>query len=186
VRFFVGGVPTLESQPVDEIELGVDDSYDGLPAKVREICRWALLYGYDELVKVDDDVYLVPGRLPDYAAYDYVGNFRMHNGLSPYDYASGFCYRLGRRAIELVAGAELTRDTMEDRWVGHVMGSARNIRSLDEKRFACTFPTGVEEPKMLWGSPLGKTVIAVAQYPWGHFDGLDYWYRRAFINAHGV
>lgn len=158
-------------------QLNVDDSYAGLPAKVRETVRWALANGYDSMLKLDDDVYLVPERLPNYEA-DYVGNFRDRNGNYHHAYASGFCYHLGKRAMEIIAGAELTADSMEDRWVGNVLGEAR-VSTFDEKRFACPYPNGVEDPKFLWGSPIGKTHIALAQYPADKFEQLHYWYQRS-------
>lgn len=181
VRFFVG-----ENPDQDEVGLSVDDSYAGLPAKVRAACRWALDQGYDSVLKLDDDVYLVPGRLPGYDAYDYVGNFRMRNGDYPYDYASGFAYHLGRRAMEIVAGCALGADTMEDRFFGNLLGASRNIKTFDEKMFACSYPCGIDEPKFLWGSPLGKMCIAIAQYPADKFEGLHYWFKRTFTNVHGI
>ena len=181
VRFFVGASESSDASRDEEFVLDVDDGYDGLPAKVRAVCRWALEAGYDSLLKVDDDVYLVPERLPDYVRYDYVGNFRARNGNYRYDYASGFAYHLSRRAMEIVAQAELTEDSMEDRWVGQVLGAARPpVSTYDEKRFACTFPCGVDEARALWGSPIGRSHMAYAQYPAEKFDGLRYWFGRTF------
>jgi len=186
VVFFVGEGPNLAG----EVALAADDSYKGLPAKVKAASRWALDRGYDAVLKVDDDVYLVPERLrrAGLERYDYAGNFRMHNGDGhPYDYCSGFCYWLGPRGLRAVAEAPLTEDTMEDRWVGQVVARLRPLPTVfDEKRFACLYPAGIDEAKFLWGSPVGKTVIAAAQYPAEKFQDMHYWYERAFTGAHSV
>ena len=177
VRFFLGGG---EAQCSDEVILDVGDGYKDLPDKVRAVCRYALASGYDGLCKLDDDVYLVPARFlaAGLEVFDYVGNFRMHTGNYPADYASGFCYRLSRRAMEIVADAELTEDTFEDRWVGNLLDAAHpRLRTLDEKRFMCSYP-GIDAPEKLWGSPIGRTHIAFAQYPPEMFAALHYWYGR--------
>jgi hypothetical protein len=174
VRFFVG----QGNDEPNEIALPVDDSYQGLPVKVQSAVRWALDHDYDSFLKLDDDVYLVPERLPRYDE-DYVGNFRSRNGSYAHDYASGFCYYLSHRAMEIVANASLTEDTMEDRWVGQTLMNVC-VRCRDEKRFSCPYPTGVEAPQKLWGSNLGKEAIALAQYPADKFFELHYWYRRVF------
>jgi Galactosyltransferase len=176
--FFVGGddVPQRE----DEVVLPVDDSYAGLPDKVRHVMRWAITNGYDAVLKVDDDVFVIPKRIPDYENLDYVGNFRMRNGNYPYDYASGFAYWLGGKALKHIAEAELTDDTMEDRWVGNTLAVKHNIRCFDEKRFACTYPQGIDEAKFLWGSPIGKTHAVFAQYPAHKMYDMNHWYMRCF------
>lgn len=184
VRFFVGGAPGYAPRRKDEVVLTVDDSYRGLPAKVRAIMRWALERGYEAVMKVDDDTYVVLSRLlqAGLERFDYAGNFRMHNGNYPHDYASGFAYRLSRRAAEAIAQAELTEDTFEDRWVGNVLGATRGMTTFDEKRFSCPYPTGVEAAPKLWGSNLGKECIAIAQYPADKFAELHSWYRRCFVD----
>lgn len=191
VVFFVG---QGKSEREDEVVLDVDDSYAGLPAKVRAVMTWAVDRGYEAVLKLDDDVYLVPSRLPDYSrsdnqygtiGADYAGNFRMHNGsLYPYDYASGFCYWLSRWGAETIATAPLTEDTMEDRWVGHQLALART-HYYDEKRFCCPYPNGVEHAKYLWGSTIGKQHIAFAQYPPEKLYEMHHWYMVAFVNNRG-
>jgi hypothetical protein len=47
----------------DEIILPVDDGYNALPEKTREICRWAKSNGYRRLLKTDDDCYTQLDRL---------------------------------------------------------------------------------------------------------------------------
>lgn len=180
VRFFLGGFPHVEESG-DTVLLPVDDSYEGLPAKVKATMEWARARDYWSVLKLDDDVYLVPERLKLIPAGEYIGNFRMHTGKYPADYASGFAYWLGARATAAVAEAPLTDDPNEDRWVGNVMDVLRpRPQAVDEKRFCTPYPTGVEEPAKLWGSNLGRTGIAFAQYPAERFAELHKWYKRVF------
>lgn len=182
VRFFLGDG---SSEDAKDVILPVNDSYQGLPAKTQAMTRWALDRGYDAVFKVDDDTYVVPERLyrAGFEAYDYVGNFRMRNGNYPADYASGYAYWLSSRAMHAIADAPLTEDTMEDRWVGNVLDNVvPRLRLLDEKRFACT-SYSIAEAKYLWGSPVGRTHIALAEYAADRFPDLHYWYRRAHADV---
>jgi hypothetical protein len=129
VRFFLGRKPgslnwQKEYQLPDEVVVDVDDSYNGLPAKTREMCRYALANGYTHLFKTDDDVYvqldrLLLASLQNYG--DYTGRKRGASGNWPAAYASGFSYWLTRRAMKIIADAPLTNDPAEDRWVGNTL-----------------------------------------------------------------
>lgn len=179
VRFFRGGRP----DPNDyRLVLPVDDSYAGLPAKVKAVMAWSGREGYNGVLKLDDDVYLVPRReqRSRHEAYDYVGNFRSPTGRSSFSYASGFSYRLSRSTASILSSAMLTEDTMEDRHTGSVLESVLPPRRLDEKRYSCTFPCGIDHPAKLWSSAVGRSGIAFAQYPAEQFKGLHTWYRRVF------
>lgn len=185
VRFFIGGG---EPERPDEVVLNVDDSYQGLPQKVQGACHWALDNGYDRILKLDDDVYVVMDRLikqlTDESSWqepEYIGNFRMRNGNYPADYASGFAYLLSGRALMTIAKASFTCDTMEDRWVGNTLEVIRpRIQTFDEKRFTCPYPTGVEAPQKLWGSFLGRQCLIIGQYPAAKIFELHTWYKRCF------
>ena len=61
VKFFMGRGDSLLKN--DEVTLNCDDSYLGLPEKVREIARWALSHGYDYMLKCDDDTVIRPELL---------------------------------------------------------------------------------------------------------------------------
>src|SRR5579864_1077075 len=61
VKFFLG--QSTRAPREDEVYLDVDDGYAGLPAKVQAMLAWAVAQGYDYILKTDDDVYIVPGRL---------------------------------------------------------------------------------------------------------------------------
>jgi hypothetical protein len=83
--------------------------------------------------------------------------------------------------VNIVADAPLTGDTFEDRWVGNTLGTyCQHLRAFDEKRFICTYPAGIDNPRYLWGSRIGKTHIAFAQYPAAKFPGLHYWHKRVY------
>jgi hypothetical protein len=115
VKFFVGrGDSAAEEQ---RTELDCDDSYSGLPDKVREIAGWAAAREYDYVLKCDDDVVLDPGRLLNsgYENYDFVGhrNSSHEDPIPPY----GFCYWLSRRSMEIVAESELPSDNFDEGWV---------------------------------------------------------------------
>ena len=181
VRFFIGG--GIKERD-DEVILDVDDSYRGLPEKVRASMDWAITNCWiGGVLKVDDDTYIVPQRFaklhPEY--YDYIGNFREHTGNYPYDYASGFAYYLSDRARDIIAVEPLTEDRNEDRWVGNSLAKPEHrIRMYDEKRFHCASPFDISGPKYLWGSPIGKTHICFSEYPPERFPEMHYWYQRVF------
>lgn len=111
---------------LDGPTLGVADGYDDLPIKVQAICKWALQLDYDFLFKCDSDTYVWMNRLftSGFEQHDYSG--WTGGKVAPKDeYASGGAgYWLSRRAMEIVANAELTDDTCEDRWVGRVLFDA--------------------------------------------------------------
>jgi hypothetical protein len=189
VRFFLGkdqGGSEEIDESGDEVFLPCNDDYDSLPCKVQKMFQWALAHGYEQIFKMDDDCYVVPSRLlgTDYSKYDYVGNRRDANGPYPHPYASGFCYMLSARAARIVADAELTEDSMEDRHVGHVLMDAwRDNRSrlvfFDEKKFICCYP-GIEDPRKLWMSPIGKNHSVFAQFPPDNMALLAFWYNIVF------
>jgi hypothetical protein len=122
--------------------LGVPDGYLSLPRKTQALCTWAWLRGYSRLLKVDCDTWLDAAwfRLTrrnvvsDYAgcvrsAWDGGHLFRGAPadppGTWPHPYAAGGGYWLSRRAMQIVAAAEIPAGTWcEDRWVGHVLAGA--------------------------------------------------------------
>lgn len=117
VEFFVGRGDT----PVEGVvELDCDDSYQGLPDKVREIFRWALAKGYDYVLKCDDDVVLLPKRLlaSGFDQHDFVGHEHAKGSPVPY----GFNYWVSRRAMEIVVNEPLPAGSNNDEaWVTHTL-----------------------------------------------------------------
>lgn len=134
VRFFLGRRDGYQPSP-DEVMLPVEDTYEGLPAKTRGICRWAVERGYDWIFTCDDDTYVRPERLlsSGFEQYDYVGRFRGPSGGYPAPYCSGFGYWLSRRAMQIVAAQPLSKDTADDRWIGNVLLTAGIRGALDER-----------------------------------------------------
>lgn len=98
VRFFMGGDEPKDLLQ-DEVWLNAPDNYRGLPAKMREVIRWALNHGYDYVWKVDCDTRIFSQDFEKFpfGHYDYVGKFLGHEA-----YASGGGYGLSRRAMEVV------------------------------------------------------------------------------------
>ena len=116
VRFFVGRGDHGHHE-TDVVELDCDDSYQGLPEKVREIARWSLAHGYDYVLKCDDDVVLLPRLLlaSGYERHDFVGhkNSSKEEPVPPY----GFCYWLSRRSMQIISDSELPSDNYDEGWV---------------------------------------------------------------------
>lgn len=123
IRFFLGGG---EPQHPDEIILPVDDGYLGLPAKTKEICKWALEQGYTNLFKTDDDAYVQLERLlaSGCEKFDYAGRLRGPSGIFAAPYCSGFGYWLSATAMRIIADAKLNGDDAEDRFVGNTLLAA--------------------------------------------------------------
>lgn len=133
VRFFIGGG---QAQRDDEVVLDVPDDYEGLPAKVKAMCAWALANGYDMLFRVDDDVYVRPDRLIEAMpeGIDYCGRVRgASDMMHPWPYCSGFSYWLSDFAMRAIVSSALT-DVAEDRLTGQVMMQA-GIEPIHDDRY---------------------------------------------------
>jgi hypothetical protein len=115
VRFFLGGGQTDQE---DEVILPCDDSYQGLPEKVREIARWALLNGYDYMLKCDDDTIVRPELLLvcGYQNYPYSGKINRH--LDGFNVPVGFNWWISKECMQIVSQAELPPgDNDDEKWV---------------------------------------------------------------------
>ncbi len=115
VLFFMGRGSTAVCS--DEIVLDCDDSYLGLPEKVRAIVQYALKGGWDYVFKCDNDVVLLPSKFlaSGYETADFVGhkNSSKEDPVPPY----GFLYGLSKRSMQIIAEAELPRDNWDEGWV---------------------------------------------------------------------
>lgn len=123
VVFFRGRGAVRESLP-DEVFLDCDDSYAGLPDKVRSVAKWALEHQYDFMLKVDDDVIIDPFKLlvSEYAQHDYSGKAnRPMRPDRPFTVPYGFCYWLSRRSMGFVAQAALPEGNDDERWVATLL-----------------------------------------------------------------
>lgn len=106
--------------------LGVPDDYDSLPIKIKAICQWAASQTYQWMLKADTDTYIWLDRImaSGFEHYDYSG-YCNPKFPDAENYASGGAgYWLSRRATRIIANAELTEDTAEDRWVGKTLYDA--------------------------------------------------------------
>jgi hypothetical protein len=168
VKFFVGKQDGCELVPtvVGEVALAVGDGYENLPSKVQAVCIWALESGYDSMFKTDDDSYVVPEHLAACTSlpHDYVGKIRFPTGGYPAPYSSGFGYWLSRRAMEIIADAQLTKDQNEDRWVGNTLASAGIHAVSDNFHYRRVYPP--LDPISIWRKPSVIGFAAVfAEYP---------------------
>lgn len=147
IRFFVGKSEDSRDHlnlKSDEVSLGCDDSFMGLPWKVKDICQWAVGKVYSHIFLCDNDTYVKPLELmtSDFLRYDYQGFFNLpledgpmpyadvdpngvrHVFMHSYPWASGGRgYSLSRLAFCEVAEKFPTSDEWaEDHWVGQVIG----------------------------------------------------------------
>lgn len=107
VKFFTGKEPCLVDDGAgDIIHLDCPDTYDLLPQKTHALVTHAFKNGYDRLIKVDDDTYLMP--LPEFIAeltkHQYFGSVRFNPGVynDNVNYAQGGCYVLDRFAMQAI------------------------------------------------------------------------------------
>lgn len=110
--------------------LNVHDSYEALPAKTQAICRWAVARGHLWAYLCDTDTYVHVPRLKALPLTDYMGYH-----LEGKDYASGGAgYILSRKAMEIIAKADIKDFTAEDEMVGKVL--LGKVRLCHEPRFS--------------------------------------------------
>ena len=133
-KFFYGrGAGTPQH---DEVFLECGDTYEDLPSKVKEICRYALTNGYTHVYKCDDDTYCRVDRLllSDFRSYDQYG-FKF-DGEQNY-VTGGAGYTLSQAAMKAVI-AEQPNHWAEDLWVGSVMRK-HNLKRGKDLRFVPGF-----------------------------------------------
>jgi hypothetical protein len=121
---------------------GLDDSYAGICRKVQRICRWAKNHHYDAVLKIDDDVYIVPQRFQwlQVGSRHYVGRFRGPYGNYPPHFASGFAYFLSREACQYIAATPNNGDWMDERFVATVLAYNGIYGHTDLQNFCVTGP----------------------------------------------
>ena len=134
-KFFLGkGEGTPKD---DEVWLDVPDDYDGLPIKVREVCKWVLEQSpeYDYMLKVDDDTYIFPDRIiMGFEGHDYVGHHNLTNAIHcRRGFCSGFAYWLSRKAMKALSYGNPTIK-WEDQWAGGCLLNS-GIVAYDDKRY---------------------------------------------------
>jgi hypothetical protein len=124
------------AMPAERNTLSIPVRDDNLSAKTQAFCRWALAQGpaWDYVFKCDDDTLIHPQRfavaLEDLDA-DYIGG----KWRPACTYASGGGgYFLSRRAVEIIAAADMPPIWAEDRQVGEVLAAA-GIPLTEDRRF---------------------------------------------------
>lgn len=137
VRFFMGRGDALPLQP-DEVTLECEDSYMGLPDKIREITRWSLAQDYDFMLKCDDDVVLVPDKLLacGYENHKYSGK-KNRQPCPQHKFAVpvGFNYWLSKESMRIVSQSELPEnDNDDEKWVAGNL-YAKGIELHDDRRY---------------------------------------------------
>jgi len=136
-RFFLGRSVKAVTTPnlTDQVFLDADDSYYGLPDKMRKACEWASQREYDYVFFCDDDTYVVVDRLLAHIPHgkDYVGRLRGPSGPWPAPYCSGFAYWLSAKALKIVATTKLSVDTADDRAIGNMLQAAGVQGTLDPR-----------------------------------------------------
>jgi hypothetical protein len=166
VLFFLGEPPMPGmSRPADEVWLeGIDDGYLGMPAKVQAMFAWARQHGYTNVLKTDDDCYIIVQHLiaAPHIGHPYVGRFRGPSGGFPADYASGYAYWLDTRAMDAVIKASLNEDWAEDRFVANVLAQAGIAGATDDKNYLACFPPVI--PEKVFAGPL-QLASVFCEYP---------------------
>jgi hypothetical protein len=107
----------------------VPDSYESLPYKTKELCRYALKHSYRWLIKVDCDSFARPKFFKPPYDSDYAGRLRGKSApeavpegvLNECNFCSGGAYWLSSRAMQIVVQSPITKDFAEDRWVGNTL-----------------------------------------------------------------
>lgn len=123
VVFFVGrGMETKEGL----VRLDCDDSYQGLPEKVRAIAKWSFDHGYQHMLKCDDDTVLRPVELlnSSYERHKYSGRANRFPGRTQaYTVPVGFNWWIDRECMAYVSVAELPTNGSNDdeKWVASVL-----------------------------------------------------------------
>ena len=118
-KFFLG--PSESTPGPDEVFLDCDDSYVGLPSKVRAACKWALDHGYDTGTKIDDDVVLKPTDFLNSLSNpkDFSGHTNFDGGVVKAPW--GFIYTLSKRAMDIVVTSELPPNNNDEVWVANTL-----------------------------------------------------------------
>jgi hypothetical protein len=176
VKFFVGS--NCSKYESDEVHLKCDDSYDALPYKTREICKWASGKLIDYIFLCDTDTFVIPKLLLEsgFETADFAGRFNGNiskpfryeavdrNGVAEvhercYPWASGgLGYFLSKKAFTEIAFEHPT-SWAEDLWVGDVLGKLAatgevSILDISERNYSFHFPQATYksqyDPKFGW------------------------------------
>lgn len=157
-RFFygIGNGCTLQSDYPDTTCLECPDDYNSLSLKTQAICRWALAYDFDLMFKCDTDTIINPWQFvfSGFENHDYMGGENADVvaafGPNKISFASGGAgYWLSRKALTIVAKADMLKTSAEDVFTAAV---------LKEKGIIPTFHSGYR-----WrpGEGIDKDVVSL-------------------------
>jgi len=141
VFFFVGqGDPIPDPERV--IELSCSDVYNDLPSKIQTMVQWALRNGYEHFLKIDDDVVLRPLTFLDsgYENHEFSGG---ENRPGAPAVTFGFCYVLGKKAMEIVSKSRLPHDFDDEKWVAQCLW-AKSIPLMHFSGYSLHISTSAE------------------------------------------
>jgi len=155
--FFVGrGAPIEDSENV--VELDCDDSYMGLPDKIRSIMRWAHSHDYHHASKIDDDVVLDPVKFLNsgYDAQEYCGPAnRVPTNVAPFWVPMGFFYSVSKRCMEFLINAPLpTEGNDDEKWVAQNL-HAQGISLHHDQRYRLQYGELINRPLR---PPVGRAI----------------------------
>jgi hypothetical protein len=133
-KFFYGTPSPAGFTPTpDEVLLNVKDDYEHLPAKMREIYKYALAHNYDFIFKADDDGFVYVDRLMrlDYERWDQIGFSNCTHGLGDKCgcyITGGAGYFLSKRAMAAAANEPINH-WAEDLTTGNALRRRRLRRT---------------------------------------------------------
>ena len=166
-KFFLGEGGGREPA-ADEVFLTVPDDYKSLPMKVRAVMQWALEHNYDAVLKVDDDVYIMPERLTT-PRTQWEGRVNMSDKqLCPRGWCSGFAYWLSGSALKMVASGELSEHPSEDVWIGRLLNKMGMKPEMQEGFIVLSFVNS-----KLW-SHYRERVVASCEFAGGKMYEIHY------------
>lgn len=130
----------------DEVALAVPDDHLHVPYKTREIFRYASSLGFDFVFKCFEDTYVSLPRLSSskFETSDYTGRLCGNHEMGAYA-SGGPGYWLSKRAVEVLAHAEITR-WADDWWVGNTLWAA-GIKLNIDPRYAELFDRSGGRPR---------------------------------------
>jgi Galactosyltransferase len=180
VVFFLGQPPISSSFALqDEVFLyRVDDTYYGIPEKVRRICKWATEQRYDYVAKCDDDVYIAPIRFAHLPlGQSYIGRFRGPHGNYPAHFASGFFYWLDAAAARIVSTTPDNSDWMDERFVANSLALHRIYGYNDPVNYMVCGPSMCAE--IASTRPMFKNGTVFCEYRANQMEDMHKFFREA-------
>jgi hypothetical protein len=133
-KFFVGD--GYGGDEDDVVNLDVDDSYWGLPNKVRRIYEWLFENGidFDYIFKCDDDTYVKTEKIHDLISdgHDFVGNVFLDDESKKFA-SGGAGYFLSKSLLEKILKEKIPKRGLEDVTFSKLaLKNTKNYKSSDK------------------------------------------------------